>query len=144
VLPEWLAAYETFLAEPGRWDFLVPWARASLCLPLFCGWTHAYGVTEGGDVLVFEVEPWPGIKGPPTGPNGEVTDVRCVNGALHEGAKRYPWLKEIFPPRPSDAQDCSMCQGTGKVPEPAICYCGGAGWVPADDTWLNKERFARR
>lgn len=138
MLAGWRTAFEAFLAAPGPWDFLGTWARDSACLPVYCDWTHAFGVTEGGDVVVFEFEPWPGVAGPP---DGKLTDLRWVNIALHQGAQRYAWLKDLLPARPSDAQKCPVCNGTGQVPVPAdlICYCGGAGWVPAGDSRANMD-----
>jgi hypothetical protein len=141
----WQASFERFLAEPGSWKFLVQWARTSACLPIYCDWTHAFGLTADGDVIAFEHEPWPvptsmQIALPET--PCLVSDERLLNLGLHQGAKRYPWLSALLPARPSDAQVCSMCNGTGNVPVPdLICYCGGAGWVPRGDTWVNKDRF---
>jgi hypothetical protein len=137
VLAYWRPAFEAFLADPGLWGFLASWARGCPCLPVYRNWTHAFGVMEEGDVVVFQYEPWPGVVGPP---DGRLTDIRWMNVAIHEGMKRYPWLKELLPPRPADAQECSMCSGTGTVPPEFICYCGGSGWVPASDTWVNRDR----
>jgi hypothetical protein len=144
-LATWTNAFDAFVAEPGPWKYLVSWVRASRCLPVYCDWTHAIGVTEHGMVIVFEHDPSPASSGPP---DGELTDVRLVNVALHQGAKRYAWLKALLPPRPIDAQQCSMCGGTGEHPMNGlgdvtrlICYCGGAGWVPATDTWVNEKRL---
>ena len=98
-----------------------------------------------GKVIVFQYEIWPGTSGPP---DGELADIRLVNVALHEGVKRYAWLTALLPVRPRDAQSCSMCEGAGTFPAESVaalaeltCYCGGAGWVPATDTWVNKRRF---
>ncbi len=134
---QWQTSFEAFLACPDPWDFLVSWARDSACLPVYCDWSHAFGVKADGTVIVFEHDPKPGSV-----PEKRiVADLRELNIALREGMKRHPWLVAMVPERPSDAQDCSMCNGTGRVPEPLICYCGGAGWVPASDTWVNTGRF---
>jgi hypothetical protein len=139
-LAAWRPSYEAFLAHPEPWVFLLPWARNASCLPIACDWTHAFGVTEPGDVVTFEHEPWPGSSGPPP---GKLTEVRWLNVALHQGMSRYPWLKDLLPPRPSDAQNCSMCNAAAQLPPDFVCYCGGAGWVPASDSWVNKDRFVR-
>jgi hypothetical protein len=91
-------------------------------------------VTEQRTVVVLEHEPWPGISGHP---NGRGTDIRLLNTALHAGMKRYPWLKDLLPQRPADAQTCSACNGTGQFPvADLICSCGGAGWVGCPITAL--------
>jgi hypothetical protein len=124
----WDAAFRSFLAAPRTWDWLVPWARASRCLPIYCDWTHALGIQENGDIVSHPHEEWPGKA---SEADHVVTELRIVNLALHQGRERYAWLAAAFPPRPGDAQACSTCEGTGRLPPPMICYCGGAGWVPA-------------
>jgi len=65
------------------------------------------------------------------------SDTRVCNIALFEGAKRYPGIMELIPPRPENARECEYCNGSGTVidlpPDLAQnirCYCGGLGWVP--------------
>ena len=137
----WNAARTSFLASPGKWDWLVAWARASVCLPVYASWTHVLGVNENGEIVSHQYEQWPGT---PPEVDQVVVDLRTVNLAVHQGRERYPWLAALAPSRPSDAQSCSLCNGTGTVPAPMICYCGGAGWVPASDTWANSDRFASK
>jgi hypothetical protein len=94
----WEESYRAFLREPGRWDWLAPWARSAGCLPIYCDWTHVFGLDAEGS-----------------------------------------WLEPLFPARPGDARDCSPCRGTGALPIASlICYCGGAGWIPADDPTAEK------
>jgi hypothetical protein len=142
----WTTAYEDFLANPGPWDFLADWARAWTCLPVYVDWTHALGVRSTGSVVAYEHEPWP----LPIEMNNLLPVTPCVvehprliNLALYQGARRYLWLLAVVPQRPADAQVCSSCDGTGQLPVDVICYCGGAGWVPADDTWVNHERLTK-
>jgi hypothetical protein len=140
-LPEWRVAFEAFLANPGPWDFLVPWARDTACLPVYCDWTHAIGVAEDGGVFAIAHERGPRDGGPP---DGELSDVRLLNVALRSGMGRYPWLEALLPRRPSDARECSTCRGTGRLPAPSgICYCGGAGWVPASDRRASPRILAK-
>ena len=142
---EWESAYRTFLALPGKWDWLLPWAQESKCLPIYCDWTHAFGLRSDSEVIAYEHEPWPGtetrtlLHASPC----VVTHLRLLNLAIVEGAKRFPWLIDLRPARPPDAQACSMCGETGALPAPLVCYCGGAGWVPGDDTWVNHKRLSR-
>jgi hypothetical protein len=62
------------------------------------------------------------------------------NRAMFQGALKYPTLHPFLPARPSDAQTCTQCAGTGKpsgLPEAFagqfVCLCGGAGWLPAGE-----------
>jgi len=62
------------------------------------------------------------------------------NRAMFQGAVKYPALQAFLPTRPSDAETCGHCGGTGKVsgfPEAYagqfVCFCGGAGWLPASE-----------
>ena len=129
----WTAACLGFFAEPGLWDSLVAWARASRCLPIYADMTVAIGIDAAGRLLQYEDEP----------PNGReresvVTDVRVINVALRQGAKRYAWLEPLFPERPANAPVCSCCKGSGLVEDEelrdigVLCHCGGAGWVPSE------------
>jgi hypothetical protein len=61
------------------------------------------------------------------------------NTALVQGSKLYPELAALIPMRPSDAQTCPDCNGSGVNPVTSnpkylmvICLCGGTGWLPAD------------
>jgi hypothetical protein len=60
--------------------------------------------------------------------------------ALVWGTRRYAWLAELLPARPSDAVTCVACDGIGQpgnapVPSPGyrpLCPdCRGLGWRPA-------------
>jgi hypothetical protein len=139
---EWDAAFRSFLASPEKWDWLVPWARTSRCLPIYCDWTHVLGINAEGAVVSHQHDDWP-AEAPEV--DHVVSDLRVVNTALHQGRRRHAWLAALLPPRPRDAKTCSAgCSGTGTLPPPLtpfICYCGGAGWLPATDTWVNRDRL---
>jgi len=67
------------------------------------------------------------------------TDPLWRTVALVRGSKRFPQLAELIPKRPSDADTCPSCNGTGifTIPEmPALknlgCSCGGLGWLPKE------------
>lgn len=69
------------------------------------------------------------------------SDQRIRNIALQQGSEKYPELKELVSARPDNAQTCPHCQGTGVEPFSAkhnignvVCYCGGLGWIPKEDT----------
>lgn len=56
----WDESLSSFLASPGNWDWLVPWARASMYLPVYADWTHVLGVNEDGKIVSHQHEEWPG------------------------------------------------------------------------------------
>jgi hypothetical protein len=41
--------------------------------------------------------------------------VEWHHAAIACGAERYPWLAELVPRRPTDAQPCATCAGQGKL-----------------------------
>jgi len=59
--------------------------------------------------------------------------------ALAAGVARFPWLAEVLPARPLDAEDCPTCSGRGEVlPAGAasgtgiLCpRCHALGWLHA-------------
>lgn len=59
--------------------------------------------------------------------------------AVTSGARRYPELSFLIPPRPESAVGCKSCSGTGWIPksEPEIqCgRCWGLGWV--EESWTD-------
>jgi len=127
----WHAAHRAFLADPGKWDCLVEWARAIPCLPIYRDWTTAYGLTSTGTLLAFEDD------GPPRRHAATmwiVTELLDRNIALIQGMERYPWLRPLLPERPTDAVACGDCETIrllqARMPA-IICRCGGAGWLPA-------------
>jgi hypothetical protein len=60
---------------------------------------------------------------------------RLHTTAVVAGTERYPWLRELIPPRPADAVPCSQCQGEGRIflrngDEYFYCdACGALGWL---------------
>jgi hypothetical protein len=51
--------------------------------------------------------------------------------ALVAGTKRYEWLKELLPPRPAAAVDCSDCRGSGRLGPEGVVFCrrcDALGW----------------
>jgi hypothetical protein len=85
-------------------------------------------------------------------PDGELFDVDSDFGkpltplpahlhitAIAVGCERYPWLRELLPPRPADARDCPVCGGGGSIAVPGnpgpgiICdSCRALGWISGD------------
>jgi hypothetical protein len=66
-------------------------------------------------------------------------DMLRRNTALVQGSKLYPEVAALIPARPSDAQTCPDCNGSGVNPVTSdpkyaivICLSGGTGWLPAN------------
>ena len=59
--------------------------------------------------------------------------------ALISGARSYPELRELLPPRPSPAPICPKCDDRGDASEPCL-LCHGLGWIP--ERWNESEYFA--
>jgi hypothetical protein len=81
-----------------------------------------------GEVVEVPDDP----DGPPTPASPE-----SVSFGLVAGSRRYPWLAELIPTRPSDALDCPTCGGTGEIAfndargERVSAWCGAChalGW----------------
>jgi len=55
--------------------------------------------------------------------------------ALVAGSERHPWLKELLPPRPPEAVECTDCNGIGHLGPKNAAFCPGCsalGWrLPA-------------
>jgi glycine/D-amino acid oxidase-like deaminating enzyme len=68
-------------------------------------------------------------------------DPRIINIVLHQASQRYPELAGLKPQKPTGAQICSFCNGTGDPlfgkdlkleHNNIVCYCGDLGWLPPD------------
>jgi hypothetical protein len=98
-------------------------------LPLCWDMGGVIVINTDGDILSYS---WDDTLQPEV-----VHDSRVRNVALLQGSVRHPELKDLLSPKPSDAQTCSYCGGTGIAPYAVntterniLCYCGGLGWVP--------------
>lgn len=102
-------------------------------LPLILDMGGCYALRPDGEVVTFAWDEPHDCK--------VEQDPRLRNMALFQGAKKYPELAPLVPPRQADAVDCSHCRGTGRFPtgdvpiDNVICYCGGLGWIPAPMGW---------
>lgn len=102
-------------------------------LPLWCDWNGGVAIRPDGDLIGF-------LWDEPQATKIE-TDPHCRFLAGVAGAEKYAELASLLPTRTSDDRDCPSCNGTGIIPgleehgiDPKIirCYCGGAGWLPAN------------
>lgn len=82
----------------------------------------------------FDIDP-PNANVQPPGEIRIVDDDLTRNMALYQAAKKNAALQPLAPQRPPDAVTCSLCGGSGVLPEPHtnwMCSCGGLGWTPFD------------
>jgi hypothetical protein len=103
-------------------------------LPVFLDMSGCYALRPSGEIVSFlwdepyklEIE----------------SDPRILNIALFAAVEKYPKLGELCPVRSPDSVQCSYCKGTGVVeglaehgidPKAIGCYCGGLGWLPANE-----------
>jgi hypothetical protein len=101
-------------------------------LPLFFDWTAFMALGPDGLVVWVPYDNEPGDVEP-------VHEEQVRNMGLFQGARLHPGLAFLVPSRPTDAIDCPVCGGTGRVTFPEgrkhlsdviICSCGGLGWTP--------------
>ena len=54
--------------------------------------------------------------------------------AIVWGVRRFQWLAELLPARPTDALICTACRGTGSLGNSAVLcsQCDGLGWTPSN------------
>jgi hypothetical protein len=114
-------------AEP-HCVWLSPYVKRHNILPLFSGWVETHGITPEGLVRRFSADgefvEYEGLREPEGRPH--------FITALFEGVKRFPELEPVLPVRPQNAVTCPTCGGSGIVPSPFKCACGGLGWLPRD------------
>jgi hypothetical protein len=100
-------------------------------LPLWGDLDCTWALNRDGEIIAF--------------PDGISLDMHIEddplrrNTALVQGSKLYPEIAALIPARPSDAQTCPDCNGSGMNPVTSnpkyamvICLCGGTGWLPAN------------
>lgn len=110
--------------------FVLPFVKKLSALPLYVGWGDTIGLRASGEIIRWPTE-GEFVK------EWSLDDPISLRMALVQGAKSYPRLSHLVPPRPPDARDCRVCQGTGNFPVPfqnVICACGGTGWLEQDST----------
>jgi hypothetical protein len=118
-----------FLANPPdnlEWQCVT--AQQVGALPLYMGWTATIGLRPDGSIVEWNTdEPDLALRAP---------DDKWAMIALTEGVRTYPDLAPLLPRRPSDAQSCGQCGGTGRVPVipgGLPCdRCSGLGWTHRD------------
>lgn len=111
-------------------------------LPLMLDWGGCYALRSDGQVISF-------LWDVPMEVRVE-NDLRIRNIALFQGSKKYPELMALIPPKPSNAVECSGCDGTGIEKTTAkmgfdnfVCYCGGVGWIPPEAANLSSTENSK-
>jgi hypothetical protein len=108
-------------------DPKLEWVRGAVrqhgFLPLYLGWVAVLGIRPDGSFVRWGCE----------GPNQveEVPQPFWQRMALSQGVKKYPELRTLLPNRPSIANTCDACSGTGEIrgAPGVVCKCGGTGWL---------------
>jgi hypothetical protein len=109
------------VARSHGWPWLAEAARAAGALPVYADMGGAVLIAPDQSVLFYDWET-SSVRQMPA------EDWRLL--AFAKAARRFPELRSLFPPRPSNAVDCSQCQGTGLILERLDCgSCFGVGWV---------------
>jgi hypothetical protein len=131
-MSELAAAIEARIAEflasqDPRDGWLKDAVRRHGFLPSYRGWFLITGVRRDGSAVAWNEET-------PESPPALLEGARA-RLALCQAAVMYPELVGLVPVRPSGAESCTVCSGTGRLPGSLICSCGGAGWIiPGEET----------
>jgi hypothetical protein len=127
-LSAWIASriahYAAEATEPyQKWE--APDVIAFEALPLIRHWFETFGLRADGEIVRWHtdgLDPYPGVK--------PVDDRIDQLSALVEGARRYPELRSLLPPREPGSLDCPCMEHSVFASGRLICReCGGLGWV---------------
>jgi hypothetical protein len=121
-----VAAFPTE-APPGQiwWDG--QYVAQFGALPLGVGWWETIGIRADGEIVSWCTDD--------SGPAGDYPGVRPVKGpewlkALVVGARQYEELRDLLPPRPTDAVDCQHLDHPMFTEGKVLCpRCFGLGWA---------------
>jgi len=116
---------EEFLAKNNpRFDWLKRAVSKYRFLPLYVGWVAIAGIRPDTSFVRWDHENDPDTIKPLPEPFWQ-------RMAACQGAKLYPELRSLIPQRPSSAQTCNACSGSGQLTKAPklICQCGGVGWI---------------
>lgn len=99
--------------------------------PVWADWVGGFGLSPDGQVVCIQ------HKG--DGDPEPVEDTHLRHVTLFLASQRYPDLAHLAPRRHPADPTCPSCGGSGvyrgldgrPVPDRAVCFCGGLGWLPA-------------
>jgi hypothetical protein len=119
-----IARYGAEATEPYHVDEASSVAEFA-ALPLIRHWFETFGLRADGEVVRWSTDHPQPYRG--TRPVDDRYDWLC---ALVEGARRWPELQVLLPPRPGGAVDCECVVHSRLGPVWFLCpICCGLGWV---------------
>ena len=124
-----LSLIEQFISSgDSRLRWIAPGVADHQFLPLYVGWSAVFGLRPDGSLVRWDFEVSPDRV-------SELDSPFWKRMALFQGAKQYRQLAGLLPMRPSNAEVCRLCNGSGEVPgrKDLVCDCGGAGWIIAGE-----------
>ena len=135
VLSEWIqdATRQYILERQNTHPEIADFVKKVDALPLYVDMGGGVAIRSDGELIGF-------IWDEPESIQIE-TDQGFRFLALVVGSQKYPELACLRPVRTADDRDCPLCEGTGRLREleqagmdttQIRCYCGGAGWLPAN------------
>jgi hypothetical protein len=135
VSSEWIVnATRAYIAENAKsHPEIAAFVETLAALPLYADWGGGVALRADGELIGFLWNEPQSIK--------VETDPHLRFLAVVSGAERYPELAPLLPMRTSTDRDCPSCGGTGRLLDLEAhgvdtthirCYCGGAGWLPAN------------
>jgi hypothetical protein len=135
VSSEWIAnATRAYIAENAKTHpQIATFVETLAALPLYADWNGGVALRPDGELIGFLWDEPQSIK--------VETDSHLRFLALVTGSERYPDLASLSPKRTPNDRNCPSCGGTGRLLDLEArgvdtthirCYCGGAGWLPAN------------
>jgi hypothetical protein len=122
---------EFLASEDPRDQWLHDAVRRHGFLPSYRGWFLITGVRRDGSAVAWNEET-PELQ--PT-----LLEGARARLALCQAASMYKELVALVPVRPSGAESCTVCAGSGRLPAQLICSCGGAGWIIPGEVTVGPE-----
>ena len=135
VSSEWIVnATRAYISENAKTHpEIAAFVETLAALPLYVDWNGGVALRPDGELIGFLWDEPQSIK--------VETDAHLRFLALVTGSERYSELVCLSPQRTSSDRDCASCGGTGRLLDLEAqgvdtthirCYCGGAGWLPAN------------
>ncbi len=112
-------------------------AEKDRVIPILIDWGGFHALGLDGQVYVYLFDDNFYLAGA----QGKIEPLqRYRNTVYYLASKKYPELNHLNPVRQDTDRTCPFCDGSGIVDDipdsirnNVLCYCGGLGWIPADD-----------